>query len=232
MNDWNLLIAHYLGLDHIGHASGAFNSLIKDKLSEMDEIIEKIFSKMTKNDLLIITGDHGMADKGGHGGSSYVETHVPAVFISNQLKQIEKDEEEYLQIDLTPTLSALLEIPIPWNNLGILIESILEKFYHKEKSYLLKCLIDDNRRQLFNLLSNTKLSISLDNLQLIRDQAMSISNEQDLRMLLLSIILFWFVRKLISSFRIYISSFRVRLSYGFMWKNILFYQFLFQSLFI
>jgi hypothetical protein len=160
----------------------------------MDEIIEKIFSKMTKNDLLIITGDHGMADKGGHGGSSYVETHVPAVFISNQLKQIEKDEEEYLQIDLTPTLSALLEIPIPWNNLGILIESILEKFYHQEKSYLLKCLIDDNRRQLFNLLSNTKLSISLNNLQLIRDQAMSISNEQDLSMLLLSIILFWFVR--------------------------------------
>ena len=33
MNDWNLLIVHYLGLDHIGHASGAFNSLIKDKLS-------------------------------------------------------------------------------------------------------------------------------------------------------------------------------------------------------
>jgi ethanolaminephosphotransferase len=232
MDDWNLLIVHYLGLDHIGHASGAFNSLIKDKLSEMDEVINKIYSKMSENDLLIITGDHGMADKGGHGGSSYVETHVPAVFISNQLKEVDRDDQEYLQIDLTPTLSALLGISIPWNNLGILIENVLKKFYHSEKSNLLKCLIDDNRRQLFNLLSNTKLSTSLNDLQLIRDQAMSISNEQDLRMLLLSIILFWFVRKLISSFRIDISSFRVRLSYGFMWKNILFYQFLFQSLFI
>jgi hypothetical protein len=28
----------------------------------MDEIIEKIYSKMTKNDLLLITGDHGMVD--------------------------------------------------------------------------------------------------------------------------------------------------------------------------
>jgi len=194
MNDWNFLIVHYLGLDHIGHASGAFNPLIKDKLSEMDKIIEKISSKLTKNDFLLITGDHGMADKGGHGGSSYVETHVPAVFISNQLKQINKDNNEYLQIDLTPTLSALLEIPIPWNNLGILIENVLENFYYSNKSNLLKCLIDDNRRQLFNLLLNTKLSTSLNNLQLIRDQAMSISNEQDLRMLILSIILFWFVR--------------------------------------
>jgi ethanolaminephosphotransferase len=196
MNDWNLLIVHYLGLDHIGHASGAFNALIKDKLSEMDQIIETIYSKMSKNDLLLITGDHGMVDKGGHGGSSYVETHVPAVFISNQLKEIAKDEDEdeYLQIDLTPTLSALLGIPIPWNNLGILIENVLNKFYDSSKSNLLKCLIDDNRRQLFNLLSNTKLSTSLNDLELIRDEAMSISNEQDLRMLLLSIILFGFVR--------------------------------------
>lgn len=200
MNDWDLLIVHYLGLDHIGHALGAFNSLIEDKLSEMDEVIENIYSKMNENDLLIVTGDHGMADKGGHGGSSYVETHVPAVFISKQLKQIEKDEKEYLQIDLTATLSGLLEIPIPWNNLGVLIENVLEKFYHTEKNSLLKCLIDDNRRQLFNLLSNTKLSISLDNLQVIRDQAMSIANEQDLRMLLLSIILFWFVSKSIEFF--------------------------------
>jgi hypothetical protein len=27
------------------------------------------------------------------------------------------DHKKYLQIDLTPTLSALLEIPIQWNNL-------------------------------------------------------------------------------------------------------------------
>jgi ethanolaminephosphotransferase len=161
----------------------------------MDAIIKKIYSKLNlkKNDILIIAGDHAMADQGGHGGSSYVETHVPTVFISNQSKQINGDDKEYLKIDLTPTLSALLGISIPWNNLGILIENVLKKFYHSEKSNLLKCLIDDNRRQLFNLLSNTKLSTSLNDLQLIRDQAMSISNEQDLRMLLLSIILFWSV---------------------------------------
>lgn len=68
-SDWNLLITHYLSLYHIGHASGAFNSLIKDKLSEMNAIIEKIYLKLNKNDVLIITGDHGMTDQGGYGGS-------------------------------------------------------------------------------------------------------------------------------------------------------------------
>ncbi len=90
MNDWNLLIIHYLGLDHIGHASGAFNSLIENKLSEMDEIVDKIYWKISENDLLIIRGDHGMVNQGGYGGWSYVETNVPAVFISDQLKHVEK----------------------------------------------------------------------------------------------------------------------------------------------
>ncbi len=154
----------------------------------MDAIIKKIYSKLNlkKNDILIIAGDHAMADQGGHGGSSYVETHVPTVFISNQSKQINGDDKEYLKIDLTPTLSALLETPITWNNLGILIENVVDNFYYSDKNSLIKCLIDDNCRQLFNLLSDGKSSISSDNLQLIRDQAMLISNEQDMRMLLLS----------------------------------------------
>ncbi|CAF3340115.1 unnamed protein product [Rotaria socialis] len=209
MNDWNLLIVHYLGLDHIGHAYGAFNSFIQDKLIEYDQIIENILLKMTKNDILIITGDHGMADKGGHGGSSYAETYVPAIFISHQFKETKYSNsmnEEYLQIDLTPTLSALLEISIPSNNLGILIENILEKFYQKTKPNLLKCLINDNERQLYSLLSNKKLSIYSNNLKLIRDQAMLISNQQDLIILLLSITLF-FSSTILLWFNIEIKSF-------------------------
>ncbi|CAM4971372.1 unnamed protein product [Rotaria socialis] len=152
------------GLDHIGHASGAFNDFVKDKLLEYDKIKNNIFSKMTENDTLIITDVYGMTDQGGHG--------------------------EYLRIDLTPTLSALLQISISSNNLGIIIENLLQNFYNKNKSNLLKCLIDDNRRQLFDILSQRKLTISSNDLYLIRDKAMSISNEQDLTMLLLSISIF------------------------------------------
>ena len=56
---------------------------IKRKLYEMDEIIRKIYSKLKKNDLLIVLSDHGMANEGGHGGSSEMEISTPVIFISN-----------------------------------------------------------------------------------------------------------------------------------------------------
>lgn len=40
--DWDLLILHYLGLDHIGHVSGPNSPLVGPKLSEMDNILKKI----------------------------------------------------------------------------------------------------------------------------------------------------------------------------------------------
>ncbi|CAF2134354.1 unnamed protein product [Rotaria magnacalcarata] len=118
--------SYYLkSLDQIGPASGAFNDFVKDKLLEYDEIKNNIFSKMTENDMLIITS--------GYGGSSHIETFVPACFISQKCQNKILNIEEYLRIDLTPTLSALLQISISSNNLGIIIENLLQNFYNKNK---------------------------------------------------------------------------------------------------
>lgn len=40
--DWDLLILHYLGLDHIGHLTGPNSPLVGPKLREMDNILKKI----------------------------------------------------------------------------------------------------------------------------------------------------------------------------------------------
>lgn len=45
-DDWDILILHYLGLDHIGHISGPHSSLIQPKLLEMDDILKKIHSAL------------------------------------------------------------------------------------------------------------------------------------------------------------------------------------------
>lgn len=45
-DDWDILILHYLGLDHIGHISGPHSSLIQPKLMEMDDILKKIHSAL------------------------------------------------------------------------------------------------------------------------------------------------------------------------------------------
>lgn len=41
-NDWEFLILHFLGLDHIGHVEGPFSSKVPSKLREMDTIIMHI----------------------------------------------------------------------------------------------------------------------------------------------------------------------------------------------
>lgn len=82
--DWQVMILHYLGLDHVGHIEGPFAPLnIRRKLYEMDEVVRKLYATLKPNDLLLVLSDHGMANEGGHGGSSHAELYTPALFISN-----------------------------------------------------------------------------------------------------------------------------------------------------
>ena len=47
-DDWDTLILHYLGLDHIGHTAGPRSPLVKGKLQEMDEIVQKISTTLNQ----------------------------------------------------------------------------------------------------------------------------------------------------------------------------------------
>lgn len=44
--DWDMMILHYLGLDHIGHTAGPRSPLIPSKLCEMDNIIKQIYTTL------------------------------------------------------------------------------------------------------------------------------------------------------------------------------------------
>lgn len=80
------MILHYLGLDHVGHIEGPYAPVnIRRKLHEMDEIVRVIYSSMSERDLMIVLSDHGMANDGGHGGSSHAEVCTPALFLSKVL---------------------------------------------------------------------------------------------------------------------------------------------------
>jgi ethanolaminephosphotransferase len=47
-NDWDVMILHYLGLDHIGHLAGPGSPLVQPKLKEMDAVIQKIHTSLNK----------------------------------------------------------------------------------------------------------------------------------------------------------------------------------------
>jgi ethanolaminephosphotransferase len=47
-NSWDIMLLHYLGLDHIGHSLGGKHLEVHLKLREMDAVIEGIWSNFVK----------------------------------------------------------------------------------------------------------------------------------------------------------------------------------------
>lgn len=47
-DDWDIMILHYLGLDHIGHLEGPASPKIPWKLKEMDDVIRKINRRLVR----------------------------------------------------------------------------------------------------------------------------------------------------------------------------------------
>ncbi|XP_075959121.1 GPI ethanolamine phosphate transferase 2, catalytic subunit isoform X1 [Anarhichas minor] len=159
-DDWDILILHYLGLDHIGHISGPHSSLIQPKLLEMDDILKKIHSALISKEaegslpyLLVLCGDHGMSETGSHGGSSEPEVNTPLVLISPAFKRKVGMEKPGVveQVDLTPTLALGLGLPISQNSVGRIIPGVLEETSLRDQlrylhlnGHQLSCLLKDS----------------------------------------------------------------------------------------
>lgn len=119
-SDWDVIIAHFLGVDHCGHMYGAKHPQMTRKLTEMNDVISQVIAEMDNSTVLFVFGDHGMTDNGDHGGDSANEI-TSALFLYSKNEEIISqfvDEEEMYQIDLVPTLANFLGIPIPYSNLG------------------------------------------------------------------------------------------------------------------
>jgi predicted AlkP superfamily pyrophosphatase or phosphodiesterase len=183
--EWDVIIAHFLGVDHVGHRYGPSHPSIIDKLGQMNTVITNVIHEMNDissrtgdNIILFILGDHGMTPGGDHGGASIEETHA-ALFVYSTKPTFETDErlapldvgtplvpkgsssqqsssiysplyhlrtelrpslaggagsslssspyQQFAivpQIDLVPSISLLLGLPIPYGNLGSVIPEL------------------------------------------------------------------------------------------------------------
>lgn len=131
--DWDLLIGHCLGVDHVGHRFGPDHGVMRDKLSQMDAFVRRLADAIDDDTLLVVMGDHGMDAKGDHGGESDDEVSAALWMFSKRpvfgrtrpehaVPPASAAERPVNQIDLVPTLALLLGLPIPYNNLGLPIE--------------------------------------------------------------------------------------------------------------
>ncbi|KAH7348158.1 alkaline-phosphatase-like protein [Pyrenochaeta sp. MPI-SDFR-AT-0127] len=180
-SDWNAMILHYLGLDHIGHKAGPKSPNMIPKQKEMDDMVRTIYSAIENEDhltntLFVLCGDHGMNDGGNHGGSSPGETSPALVFMSPKLskvtqqsikespiKPINGNEFEYYrmieQSDIAPTLAGLLGFPVPKNNLGVFLLDFLG-FWDKTSDRTQ--LLYRNAKQIKKIVEATYTSLRFD----------------------------------------------------------------------
>lgn len=131
--NWDVLIGHYLGVDHAGHRYGPDHRAMTAKLKQMDEIFRRVISAIDDRTLLVVMGDHGMDSEGNHGGESDDEVEA-ALWMYSKKRMFGRRDSSLIeppltaknrpvaQIDLVPTLALLLGLPIPFNNLGSPIE--------------------------------------------------------------------------------------------------------------
>ncbi|KAJ2347737.1 mannose-ethanolamine phosphotransferase gpi13 [Coemansia sp. RSA 2671] len=95
-SDWDVIIAHGLGVDHCGHRYGPDHPAISAKLAQTNEAIELIVDAVGRSDkatALYVFGDHGMDPKGDHGGDSPREVDAALWVYSNRAWNTKEGKE-------------------------------------------------------------------------------------------------------------------------------------------
>ncbi|KAF7301116.1 GPI ethanolamine phosphate transferase 3 [Mycena indigotica] len=140
---FDFLIGHFLGVDHVGHRVGPDHSSMKDKLKQMDTVLRRVVDLLDHDTLLVVLGDHGMDRSGDHGGDGDLETSsamwvyskgaplstssskIPSGLLQYKTFPNAPNSHRWIQqIDIVPSLSLLLGLPIPFNNLGSIIPEL------------------------------------------------------------------------------------------------------------
>lgn len=161
---FDFLVGHFLGVDHVGHLVGPDHPRMKAKLEQMNEVLTRVVELLDDDTLLVLLGDHGMDQYGNHGGYSVLETssafwfyskeklftqsspHIPSGLLQYRTFPNTKIRHRSVQqIDIVPTLSLLLGLPIPYNNLGSVIP---ELFWRDAQEKTLERALELNSAQI------------------------------------------------------------------------------------
>lgn len=135
--DWDVLIAHFLGVDHAGHIYGVDSVPMIEKLEQYNIILEEVIEvlqnqsgpgELHENTLLLVMGDHGQTLNGDHGGGSAEEVETSIFAMSfRDLPPMPSDFDSssceaarnicissIQQLDFAVTVSSLFGVPFPF----------------------------------------------------------------------------------------------------------------------
>jgi len=119
-SDVALLYVHFGETDAAGEAHGGTSPEYMEAALHVDAQIEVIAGRLDwSRDTLVLTADHGMIawrGRGGHGGGEAVARRTPLVMVGRGI--VPGTYAEGGQVDLVPTVAALLGLPIPAHSQG------------------------------------------------------------------------------------------------------------------
>ena len=118
--DRGVLVVAVVTPDIIGHQYGGESPQYLEAAEDADRCIQRVVKSLNDGDTtFIVASDHGHIDQlgsGGHGGTETEVTDVPTVLYGRAVKRGSGWRGE--QIDIAPTICALLGLPLPASNQG------------------------------------------------------------------------------------------------------------------
>lgn len=112
-----LFLMDYTIADEAGHGWGAASRQYRAAAAAVDDEIRKLAAEIDpQHAVLVVTSDHGHTPSGGHGGPEEDVVRVPLVMVGGPVQATTTGTCE--QVDVAPTLAALLGVAIPASNQG------------------------------------------------------------------------------------------------------------------
>ena len=123
--DYQFVLIHIDQVDYAGHHEGGPQSPNWDAAAtRSDDLLKQIVSTLDlKQDTVLVVSDHGQIDRGGHGGQDPIVLLEPFVLVGAGVKPGQYPDMQ--QVDIAPTVAALLGTNIPATAQGVAQTSML-----------------------------------------------------------------------------------------------------------
>ena len=120
-----LVLIHIDQVDYAGHHEGGPRDGHWDEAAKRaDDLLVEITSRLDlSKDTLLVISDHGQIDRGGHGGQDPITLLEPFVLAGAGVKPGEAADLQ--QVDVAPTIAALLGLNIPASTQGKVLTDVL-----------------------------------------------------------------------------------------------------------
>lgn len=119
-----LSVLHFFAIDHLQHSHGVFSKKFGEQFLRFDQNLQRFLDALPKETTVLALSDHGALANGNHGVDSDLERKTPLFAYGPGIRKGQKLVLE--QVDIAPTIAALLGIPSPAHGVGMPVTELVD----------------------------------------------------------------------------------------------------------